>query len=95
MQPPNEYRERSCGFSKEQTARFLIFSDIVTSGRYGLLLNNHLDRLRGVTGNLAGWTEVIRDVLSRDSSGVSKIVESIQFPQEKILKINGLVRSTA
>lgn len=82
-------------FSKEQTTRFFdFFQTSLTSGRYGLLLNNHLDRLRGVTGSLAGWTEVIRDVLSRDSSGVSKMVESISSHREKMTKISGLVRST-
>jgi len=83
------------GFSEEQARLFFdFFQTSLTSGRYGLLLNNHLDRLRGVAGGLAGWTEVIRDVLSRDSSGVSKMVESISLHKEKMSRIRGLVRST-
>ncbi|WP_027360123.1 dynamin family protein [Desulforegula conservatrix] len=82
-------------FSRAQTREFFdFFQASLTSGRYGLLLNNHLDRLRGVTGSLAGWTEVIRDVLSRDSSGVSKMVANINLHKEKMGRISGLVRST-
>lgn len=82
-------------FSGEQTGHFFeFFRTSLTSGRYGLLLNNHLERLRGVTGSLAGWTEVIRDILSKDSQGVTKIVENISSHKDKMHKIAGLVRST-
>lgn len=82
-------------FSGEQTKEFYdFFQTSLTGGRYGLLLNNHLERLRGVTGSLAGWTEVIRDILSKDSQGVAKIFENITSHKDKMRKISGLVRST-
>lgn len=82
-------------FSTEQTRLFYdFFKTSLTSGRYGLLLNNHLDRLRGVTGSLAGWTEVIRDALTKDASGVSKMMENISAHKDKMNRISGLVRST-
>ncbi|MGB5986890.1 MAG: dynamin family protein [Desulfobacterales bacterium] len=66
----------------------------VTRERYALFTQSHLTRLKGILNGLTHWTEMNRDLLSRDMQSVRGIGDMVRQHRAKIDKLQNMLQST-
>jgi len=82
-------------YSGRETKRFeTAIRQKLGKERCALLLKNHVERLSVISSGLEHRISLNRDILMRDVSGVSQLLESIQKHQEKTAEIKDMIRST-
>lgn len=82
-------------FSDTQYAAFRQFlSDRLQRERYALLLQNHMERLRLITGGVRNWSRVNQEVLTRDKDQIEDIVRKVTSYTDNIDKIKAMVQHT-
>lgn len=81
-------------FSKRGIEGFLSsFQQKLTGERYSLLVNNHIERLGILSSGLNHWAQVNRDILMSDADSANEIVGKITDHQEKMTRIDEVIRS--
>lgn len=82
-------------FSNSETRRFAsILNEKLTKERFVILLRNHLERMDVITSGIIRWTSVNKDIIERDSSGVSAIMDKIGHHQERMRQVRALIKNT-
>ncbi len=102
MSPKEEKRylqwESETTFIRLSDAETQRFQDALSAKlgreRYSLLLKNNIERLDNISKGLIHWTDIHREVLTRDADGVVALLEKINHHQQQMQQIAALVNST-
>jgi len=82
-------------FSEGETARFnSAFHHKLTTKRYALLINNHIERLGILSTDLNHWAQLNKDILSSDGDKANMIIEKIKDHQEKMRQVETVIKSS-
>jgi len=82
-------------FSESELTRFhSAFYHKLTTKRYALLINNHIERLGLLSVDLAHWAQLNKDILTSDGNKATLIIEKIKHHQEKMHQVETVIKSS-
>jgi len=82
-------------YSDKETARFYsVFHRKIKEERSFLLLKNHLERLGVISSHIRDWISVNKDILSKNASEVTEMIEKIKRHQKNTDKIKSVIKIT-
>lgn len=81
--------------SNRETKRFQsALNDKLTQDRFGLLLRNHLERMRVIVSGIERWSAMNREVLEKDADGAAAMIKKVEHHQERMEQIQSLIKNT-
>jgi hypothetical protein len=90
-----EAEEDLVSFSNSETLRFENDLNVkLTQERFGLLLKNHLERMGVMVSGFNRWIHMNRELMEKDTDGVSATIKKMEYRQKRMDKIRSLIKKT-
>lgn len=82
-------------FVSRESARFeTALNEKLTRERFSLLFRSHLERMSVITTGLLRWASLTREIMEKDSDGVSAALLKMQHRLERIHQMKSLINNT-